>query len=428
MRQLSHSVALVGALLAAPTLAIAQQGAGQATNGRIAVFLDCHTRLCDFSHFRREITFVDWARDRQDADVHLLITQQRTAGGGSRLSLSLIGLRALAPRRDTVVFVTNADDTFEEERAGLTRTIKLALVPYVWHTPVLDRLALSYAEPAAGAATEQAGSIDDPWNFWVFRIGLEGSAEGESQERFLSGEASVWASRITEDLKIELDVEANGDRGEFDVVDEAEGIDTTYVSTRTSYSFDALVVWSLNAHWSAGVMAEVERRSTLNWDLAVQGGPAIEYNIFPYDESTWHRFTIRYVAGVAAFNYTETTIFDRTSETRPIHVLEIEIGVQKPWGSIHGGIDAVQFLHDLSKHRVSVGGGLSLRVFRGLDFNVFGDIARIKDQLYLSQVGLTPAEILLQRQARGTDFRYGLDLGFSYRFGSKFNNVVNTRM
>jgi hypothetical protein len=428
MRQLSHGLVLLAALLVVPVPAVSQADPGQSTNGRIAVFLDCHTRLCDFSHFRREITFVNWARDRQDADVHLLITQQRTAGGGSRFSLGLIGLRALAPRRDTVFFVTNADDTFEEDRGGLTRTLKVALVPYVWHTGVLQRLSLDYADPTAGAAAEQAGPIDDPWNYWVFRIGLRGSAEGESQERSLRGNTSVSASRITEDLKIEFDAYASGDRSEFDVVDEAEGIDTTFVSTRESYGVEGLVVWSLGPHWSAGALAEVDHRSTVNWDLAVRGGPAIEYNVFPYDESTWHRFTIRYVAGIAAFDYTETTIFNRTSEIRPVHVLEIEVGVQQPWGSIHGGVDAFQYLHDLSKHSVSLGGGLSLRVFRGLDFNVGGDIARIKDQIYLSQVGLTPEEVLLQRRERGTDFRYELDLGFSYRFGSKFNNVVNTRM
>lgn len=428
MKPLLSGLAVVSALVTVPAQATAQQGGGQTANGRIAVFLDCHTRLCDFSHFRREITFVDWARDRQDADVHLLITQQRTAGGGSRLSLGLIGLRALAPRRDTLAFVTNADDTFEEERAGLTRTIKVALVPYVWHTAVLRRLSLNYTDPTTGTAAEPAGAIDDPWNYWVFRIGFRGSAEGESQERSLRGNTSVSASRITEDLKIEVDVYASGDRSEFDVVDEAEGLDTTFVSTRSSYGVEGLVVWSLGPHWSAGVLAEVDHRSTVNWDLAVRGGPAIEYNIFPYDESTWHRFTIRYVAGIAAFDYTETTIFNRTSEIRPVHVLEIEVGVQKPWGSIHGGVDAFQYLHDLSKHSVSLGGGLSLRVFRGLDFNVGGDVARIKDQLYLSQVGLTPEEILLRRRARGTDFRYELDLGFSYRFGSKFNNVVNPRM
>jgi hypothetical protein len=66
-------------------------------------------------------------------------------------------------------------------------------------------------------------------------------------------------------------------------------------------------------------------------------------------------------------------------------------------------------------------------VVRGLDFNVGGFFARIKDQLYLSKVGLTPEEVLLRQRERGTDFRFGVDLGLSFRFGSKFNNVVNPR-
>ncbi len=427
------STAHTSLLLAASLIAggfgtgTAQEPATATANGRVAVFLDCHSRLCDFDHFRREIPFVSWVRDRQDADVHVLITQQGTAAGGARFTLSLIGLRALAARQDTVFYVTHPDDTYEEERAGLTRTIALGLVPYVSHTGAFERLSLTYAAPIDTTQLLASESVDDPWDYWVFRISVRGSMEGESQERFVSGNASLSADRTTEALKIELGARASGSRSEFDVVDEAEGLDTTYVSTRTGYNFDGLVVWSLGPHWSAGALAEVDRSSTLNWDLAVRGGPAVEYNIFPWAESTWRRLTFRYVAGVAAYDYTEETIYDQTSEVRPAHTLEIEIGVQQPWGSIRGSLDAFQYLHDLSKHSVSLGGGVSLRVFRGLDFNIGGDIARIKDQLYLSKVGLTPEEILLRQRARGTEFRFGMELGLSFRFGSKFNNVVNPR-
>ena len=79
-------------------------------------------------------------------------------------------------------------------------------------------------------------------------------------------------------------------------------------------------------------------------------------------------------------------------------------------------------------HSITVGGDLNLRVFRGLDFSVGGRVSRIKDQLYLSKVGLTPEEDLLQQRARGTEFRFQVDMGLSYRFGSKYNNIVNPRM
>lgn len=429
MRVPNRRWTLLAALsLGSPAVTAAQEPAPSGVNGRAAVFLDCHSRLCDFDHFRREIPFVNWVRDRQDADVHVLITQQGTAGGGSRFTLSLIGLRALAARQDTVYYVTHVDDTYDEERAGLTRTIALGLVPYVWHTRAFERLSVAYAAPVDTARLLVAEAIDDPWDYWVFRVSVRGSMEGESQERFLSGNAAVSANRITEALKIELGARASGSRSEFEVVDEAEGLDTTYVSTRNVYSLDGMIVWSLDAHWSAGALAEVDRNSTLNWDLALQGGPAVEYNIFPWEESTWRRLTLRYVVGIAAYQYGEVTIYDETSEIRPAHTLEVDIGVQQPWGSVYGSLDAFQYLHDLTKHSVSVGGDLNLRVFRGLECNIGGRVARIKDQLYLSKEGLTPEEILLRQQQRGTEFRFGMELGLSYRFGSKYNNVVNPRM
>lgn len=70
---------------------------------------------------------------------------------------------------------------------------------------------------------------------------------------------------------------------------------------------------------------------------------------------------------------------------------------------------------------------MNLRVFRGLELNVFGQAARIKDQLYLSKEGLSPEEILVRRRQLGTDFQYFASVGLSYRFGSIFNNVVNPR-
>ncbi len=48
---------------------------------RARVFLDC--RACDFNYLRQEIQFVDYVRDRTDADVHVLATTQGTGGGGT---------------------------------------------------------------------------------------------------------------------------------------------------------------------------------------------------------------------------------------------------------------------------------------------------------------------------------------------------------
>jgi len=50
------------------------------------VFIDCDH--CDIDYIRTEITFVNYVWDRQEADVHILITTQDTGGGGRNQSQS----------------------------------------------------------------------------------------------------------------------------------------------------------------------------------------------------------------------------------------------------------------------------------------------------------------------------------------------------
>ena len=54
-----------------------------ATGQAIRVFLDCRAfRFCNRDFYRREIPYVNYTRDREDSEVHLLITSQATGGGG----------------------------------------------------------------------------------------------------------------------------------------------------------------------------------------------------------------------------------------------------------------------------------------------------------------------------------------------------------
>ena len=163
-------------------------------------------------------------------------------------------------------------------------------------------------------------------------------------------------------------------------------------------------------------------------DLALFAGPAVEYNIFPYFESTRRQVTFRYTVEAAAFWYMEQTVEGETEEFLPRHSLIVGAAVQQPWGEIHGSLNGVQYLHDLRVHRLTAFLNFEYRLFRGFNLDVNAEISRIKDQFYLSGEGIDPDDILLRRRQRETDFRYELSLGLSYRFGSKFANVVNPRM
>jgi len=383
------------------------------------VFTDCQTR-CDTDHFRREIEFVHHVRDQRDADVHVLITRQNTGAGGSRYDLEFIGRRRFAGMTDTLRFVTAETDTEQEVREGLTRTLALGLVRFAASTRAGRRLRIGYDAEEETVAEEQR--TDDPWNYWVFRVSFSSFFSGETSSRFLNLFGSTSASRITDASKLRLSVDGSYSESTFDI-----DSTTTITSIRRSYGGRGLFVLSLSPHWSAGIQSTASSSTFRNFDLSISVTPALEYNFFPYSESTRRQFRFLYSVGLAYFDYTEETIFDKLSETLPKHSLEIAYEVTQPWGSTDVTLIASQFLNDVSKNRVTLRGDLSLRVFRGLSLNLGGRASHIADQLSLPKGDLTDEDILLRERERATNFSYSGRIGLSYSFGSVFSNVVNPR-
>ena len=418
------------ALLAVASLCVAlcvsvkpllAQDTTRTSNGTLRVFLDC-SRRCDRDHFRREVPFVNYVRDRRVADVHVLITQQRS-GAGSEYTFAFIGLEEFAGRADTLRFIASSTNTSDETRDAQTRTLALGLIPFVAATPVAQRLRILYTPPEEERQAGVVGPEEDPWTFWVFRIGINGGAGGESQERSFAFRGSVSADRITEKWKIEFDGQGSASRKTIDI-DE----DSSIVDDRRNYEFEGRIVKSLGLeHWAAGLEGSVSASTFNNQDFGLRVAGGIEYSLFPFSESTRRQLTIMYTIGVSRFNFEEPTIFNVTEDTRADHRLNVSYEVRQPWGSANLSMDARNFLDDFALHRVRVSGRLRFRVARGFDLNASGSFTRIKDQIFLQGGDLTEEEILLQRRQRETDFQYGFTFGFSYTFGSIFSNVVNPR-
>lgn len=386
---------------------------------RPRVFLDCNFH-CDFDHFRREIAFVDWMRERQDADVHILGTSESTGGGGENFVLTMIGLRAQSSKRDTLRYVSRAGETEATTRAGLTRVLSLGLVRFAAGFPVDQRITVQYTEPEGAAARPRQR---DPWNAWVFRPRINGFYEGEQHQLSYSINGGIGIQRITERLKILVNGNGNFHRSEFEI----EG-EPTVINTSKNYNQQLLIVSSLGGHWSAGFRERAAKSTFLNQDFSFEIGPALEFDVFPYKESSRRQMTFTYVIGGVMYNYEQETIFNRTTETRPSHLLNIAASSRQEWGSVDASLRATQYLHDLARHKIELRGGFEIQVLKGLSVNLFAEVARIKDQLYLPKEDLSPEDILLQRRQLGTDYSYELFGGVTFSFGSILNNVVNPRM
>ena len=56
-----------------------------------------------------------------------------------------------------------------------------------------------------------------------------------------------------------------------------------------------------------------------------------------------------------------------------------------------------------------------------------GGISWIRDQLFLPREDISDEDILLERRRLASSFDWDVGVGFSFQFGSIFNNVVNNR-
>lgn len=387
------------------------------TSAILRVFLDC--RACDENYLRTEITFVDYVRDRTQADVHLLITTQSTGGGGTEYSLKFIGLGRFHGHDDALTYAAPQTNTSDETRRELVETVKLGLVHYVAQTSVAPRLRVTYDAP------EQPGVsrlVRDPWKFWVFRIGASSSFEGESTTSEKGGSASFSANRTTDEWKINFNASGRYNQERFEL-EEGE----IFTSISRNIEGRLLVTKSLTPHWSYGGTGAFQSSIFQNYDARTRFAPGIEYNIFPYAESTRRILTLFYSLGLQTADYREETIYGKFEETLLDHEFEASLGMRQPWGSASASFEIQHYLSQTDKYRINAFGSMDVRLFKGFSLDVYGNVARRRDQLSLRRGDATTEEILVRQRELATGYQYEIGFGVSYSFGSIFNNVVNPR-
>lgn len=404
---------LVAALVLPPSRAEAQGPRA------FSLFLDCSGFYCETDFYRTEIAFVDHVRERTAADVHVLITRETTGGGGAAFVLAFYGQQRFAGVSDTLALITPQGATEDEQRRAIARTVKLGLARYLARTPAAARTSLSIAAPDSTAAP--AVPTRDPWNAWVFRIGANVNAnrERDFSNNYVYG--SVNASRVTENWKTNLRVSENYRDQGFDI----DGEKVTSVVRDFGGAFQQ--VRSLGQHWSAGLRTSAGSSTFLNEKLVASVSPVVEYNVFPYRESTRRSLTLQYAVGAQHFRYIDTTVYFKIRESRPFQALNVALAQKEKWGSIQFEVNGSHFLNDLSKSRLTFYSEADVRLVKGLSLNLFGRYVVLHDQIYLSKGVLTREEVLLRQSQLATTYRAFVFAGISYTFGSVLNNVVNPR-
>lgn len=379
----------------------------------VKIFIDCS--YCDMNHIRREIPYVNYVRDVKEAQLYIRETRQNTGSGGREYSYLFTGQGIYEGLNDTLVYASRPDDTRDFVREGRTNMMKMGLMRYVARTPIYKEVSIKHT----GKAEEE--EVSDKWNNWVFEIETRPRFESEESRKEFTFENSFKVNKITPEWKIEFDFDHELERTKYTYDGE------TITKEKTEVQLENLVVKSLGEHWSIGNRFKLLTSTFSNIDFRLDIFPSIEYNLYPYSESTHHQLRFLYGIGASLNQYLDTTIYGKIDENLAQHQLQIAYQVQEKWGSINVSLEGSNYLHDFTKNKIELDGSVNIRIIKGLSFSIRGGIARIRDQLSLVGEELSEADILLQLQEMESAYNVDGGIGLTYTFGSIFNNVVNPR-
>jgi hypothetical protein len=404
-----------------PSNIISQENNSAADSTRakaVKIFLDCND--CDMNYTRQEIPYINYVRDVREAEVFILVTEQDAGSGGEQFTFTFQGQGKFKGLNDTLTFTSSPDQTSTVIREKRTNMLKMGLMRYVAKTPLFNEIDINHNSDL------ESEEVVDRWNNWVFELSTEPQYESEEANKQLELRNSINVSKITPDIKLEIELDHFFNREKF-----IEYVNTDSASTNT-YTTSALlinnlVVKSLSEHWSAGLKWDLGSSTRENFEFRTDFLPSVEYDIYPYSEATHRQLRILYGAGLQINNYIDSTVFNKTNETLFLQRLNIAFQIRKKWGSINLLMIGSNYFHDLSKNRIELMSSINIRIVKGLSLQINGGVAHINDQLNLKKGDISEAERLLQLRELQTKYRVEGGIELTYTFGSIYNNIVNPR-
>ena len=383
-------------------------------SSRVQLYIDCDDCYQDF--VRRSLPFASFVRDPQLADVYILVTRQGTGGGGGVYRMEFMGRKAWEDQRLEIYCRTEQGDTDDAIRTKLLQSLRVGLAPFA------HQVADVQVDITEKQIEEENVPTNDPWKRWVFRVDLEGSFDLEERRKEYRYEGELAVRKITSAWKLEAELEVNYEERRFR--DDGDIL----ITSQDDRELEGSWVKSLSDHWSTGVRAEVSSSTFTNIQLGTTVFPAIEYNVYPWDESHIREFTLAYYIGVRSFDYFEETIFFKQQETLLSESIRLNMQFIRPWGELEAEVEASHYFKDFSKNRVVGEFEIGYRITRGLLLTAELEVQRIRDQLYLEKGGASLEDLLLEQRKVKTNYDISGSLGIRFVFGSVYNDIVNPRL
>ncbi|WP_420459053.1 hypothetical protein [Neolewinella sp.] len=392
---------------------------------RLNLFTDCD---CNKTLLKQELNYVNHTIDPVNAQVNLFIVTNYLSNGGRVYDLNFKGQQELAENSLSFKVSTTAVMTDLERDEYLNKRIELGLAGFLAGTSYADLVDLTAQAPpepevADEEETEENGGSSDHWNNWIFETSASFFASKESQRSKTQVRLGFEADRTTPDWRIRF---SPNFFYRVEKINQSQG--EPILSVRRDQWFDGKVVRSISNHWSVGILTNANSSTYRNINLGIFVAPAVEYNIFDYNQVPFKEFTVAYRIGYVRNIYTDTTVFLVDEESLARQSLDINLRLRQRWGQVFAGISAANYLDDFKKNRLSLDARADVRIIKGLSFNIGGSYEIINDQISLPAREISERDRLLGITQLATSYSADISVGFSYTFGSLFNNVINTRL
>lgn len=388
---------------------------------KINLYLDC-SYLCDKDFLKREMPFVNFMRDPSDSHVQVIVKSENSASGRKRLSFRFIGLNEFQGKEDYYFTSIAPDISKEEKRVEILDLLKKGLFPYILKSEEASNFVLSY-ELKNDISTRDTIDDFDIWRNWVFRLNFSGWANIEKGYTNQNYNSRITINKITENSKFLSSFRLNNSKTNYDYPDYQ--FETKTKSTSANFTY----VKSVSPKFSAGALTNISRNTYSNYNLKLRFTTSMEYNFYPYSESSEHRLSVMYGVGFGYNDYIDSTIYFKTKENFLLHECQIQFDNIQKWGSIGLNMYGYQILNseDLGKYYLNIGVDLNWKVVKGLSLNCWSWATLNRAQISLVKGDVSSEDILTRQRELESNYNFYVNFGVSYTFGSTKNNIVNPR-
>ena len=391
---------------------VAYFGFGQ--NEKIKIFLSCR---CDDDYLKQNTLFFDYVRDMDLSDIDVFVFEITNASGGRNYSFNFKGKNKF--NKEYEISTTIPQNTsFNKARESLLETYKLGMASFLSNTDYQSQVEVNFN---MNNFYPEKQTIDK-WKNWVFEVFGSFNLENEqsiNEEEFNLG---FDIDRVTEKWRFRSDFELDRSIKFF------SGGDQNYSSERESFYSSGSLVKSISSHFSTGIFSSYTKDTFRNLDSQIYISPALEYNFIPYNQVLTREVTLAYKLGYNIYNYIEETIYEFEDQKIFNHSLTLNLRFREKWGSIYSYLVASQFLDLPEQNRLTINNNLNIRIIKGLSMRISAYFRFIRDQINLPKGEASVEDLLLRQRQISTNFQNRISMGFSYTFGSIFNNIVNQRL